>query len=565
MGSMCAEHSGARYDASLQRHSILGSTCAHPQPGSTIIPSQTSGKTAAMSQAFSKKVVVRSVLMVTGSTYVNYASGLLVSTLIARSLGPADYGRYSYLVWLCGLLIVFFTNGLTTSGIRFVSESIGRGDPDMAKDVHGWLRKAYYASLVIVSLVFFASVRWLEPAGWTGQLWVFAAIALVSAVAKAHYLFRVSIAKGYGLFGIDAATTSTMSVLGLLGVVALAVAHASLHAYLLLFTAVSLGHAVVAQVLTRRAGIEARHEPVDPALARRIHHHLWWTIVLTVVAAFTNKSLETFLLNKWDGPEAVGFFLIAAALTRGGIDLLCSGLNSVLMSAMSHAFGVGGVERVNRILTDALRFFVFLGLLLAGAGVLWADPVIAIMYGPKFKQAAFVLQVMVLVGGLTLVEGAFGALLSTTDNQKARAAAAVLYVVVTAIAAFSLVPAYGLTGAIWAHALSHSIVTLVLAIGATRMFRLRLPYSEFARLLGAAACGALAVLPILMVSSSHVAELIAGIVYATVYAGSTVLLRAWHQRDLQLVASVATHNPTLRAISHRLERWMRAPAADAPP
>ncbi|GAA0715600.1 lipopolysaccharide biosynthesis protein [Dokdonella soli] len=518
-----------------------------------------------MTQAFSKQVVFRSVLMVTGSTYVNYASGLLVSTLIARSLGPADYGRYSYLVWLCGVLIIFFTNGLTTSGIRFVSECLGRGDPGVAEDVHGWLQKGYYASLAIVTLAFCACVRWLEPAGWAGHLWVFAAIALISAVAKAHYLFRVSIAKGYGLFGMDAATTSMMSILGLLGTVALAVAGASLNAYVLLFAAVSLGHAIVAQVLSRRARIHPRHEAVDQVLARRIRQHLWWTIVLTMVGALTNKSLETFLLNKWAGPEAVGFFLIAAALTRGGIDLLCSGLNSVLMSAMSHAFGVGGIERVNRILIDALRYFVFLGLLLAGVGVLWANSVIAIMYGAKFSQAAFVLQMMVLVGGLTLVEGAFGAVLSTTDNQKARVAASVLYVVVTAVTAFSLVPVYGLMGAIWAHVLSRSIVTLAIAIGTTRMLRIRLPYAEIARLLGAAACGALAALPVLLVSSNLVAQFIAGIVYATAYAGSSVLLRAWHQRDLQLIGSVATRIPMLRAILQRLERWMRAPAADTPP
>ncbi len=518
-----------------------------------------------MSHAFSKQVVFRSVLMVTGSTYVNYASGLLVSTLIARSLGPADYGRYSYLVWLCGVLIIFFTNGLTTSGIRFVSESLGRGESGVAEDVHGWLQKGYYASLAIVALAFCACVRWLEPAGWEGHLWAFAAIALVSAVAKAHYLFRVSIAKGYGLFGIDAATTSTMSILGLLGTVVLAIAGASLDAYVMLFAAVSLGHAIVAQVLARRARIVPRHEAVDPALARRIHQHLWWTIVLTMVGALTNKSLETFLLNKWDGPEAVGFFLIAAALTRGGIDLLCSGLNSVLMSAMSHAFGVGGIERVNRILIDALRYFVFLGLLLAGVGVLWAYPVITIMYGTKFGQAAFVLQMMVLVGGLTLVEGVFGAVLSTTDNQRARVAASVLYVIVTAAAAFSLVPAYGLMGAIWAHVLSRSLVTLAIGIGTTRMLRIRLPYAEIARLLGAATCGAVATLPVLLVSLNLVAQFVAGIAFAIAYAGTSVLLRAWHQRDLQLFDSVAQRIPLLRALPHRLERWMRASAVDAPP
>ena len=75
-----------------------------------------------MNQPFGRGAAIRAALQMTGSTYVIYATGLLVSALIARSVGPADFGRYSYLVWLAGVLIMVGNNGLTTSAIRFVSE-----------------------------------------------------------------------------------------------------------------------------------------------------------------------------------------------------------------------------------------------------------------------------------------------------------------------------------------------------------------------------------------------------------------------------------------------------------
>ena len=104
-----------------------------------------------MTHPFDRRSVLRSVLMVTGSTYVTYIFGLVTSTLIARSLGPADFGRYSYLVWLSGVLIMLSTNGLTTSGMRFISESIGRGNEAAARDINGWLLRRHYVSLILVA------------------------------------------------------------------------------------------------------------------------------------------------------------------------------------------------------------------------------------------------------------------------------------------------------------------------------------------------------------------------------------------------------------------------------
>jgi O-antigen/teichoic acid export membrane protein len=156
-----------------------------------------------MTHPFDRWSVLRSVLMVTGSTYVNYIVGLVTSTLIARGLGPADFGRYSYLVWLSGVLILLSTNGLTTSGIRFISESIGRGNKAAARDINGWLLRRHYISLMLVTVGFALLMPWLEPAGWQANLWTFAWIVLVSSAAKADYLFYSSIAKGYGIFGVE--------------------------------------------------------------------------------------------------------------------------------------------------------------------------------------------------------------------------------------------------------------------------------------------------------------------------------------------------------------------------
>jgi O-antigen/teichoic acid export membrane protein len=99
----------------------------------------------AVTQSFGRSALMRAALLTTGSTYIAFVLGLLVSVLIARVLGPEDYGRYAYVVWLSGILIMLTNNGLNMTGTKFVSEALGREEPETAARIHGWLlRKQWW-------------------------------------------------------------------------------------------------------------------------------------------------------------------------------------------------------------------------------------------------------------------------------------------------------------------------------------------------------------------------------------------------------------------------------------
>ena len=246
-------------------------------------------RTSLMNNPFGRRAAVRAALQMTGSTYVTYATGLLASVFIARSVGPADFGRYSYLVWLTGILMVVGTNGLTTSAIRFVSESLGRGSIADARNVHGWLKWRQYACLALVVVAYLATAPFFRPSGWNEtDLYFIAAIVMISAIAKALFLFGISISKGYGRFDIEAVSSIAVSVLNVVVIVVLATMHASLVAYLILFATSNVLYTLFAWIMMRRGDIIATHGPIEPGLLRRIKQHLGWTIVLTVSSQFSN-------------------------------------------------------------------------------------------------------------------------------------------------------------------------------------------------------------------------------------------------------------------------------------
>lgn len=486
----------------------------------------------------------------TGSTYVSYALGMLASIVIARSLGPEDFGRYSYVVWLAGLLVVLANNGITTTAIRFVSESLGRGAGDDAARVHAWLARRQLASALLVAGGFLALLPQFMPTGWGRDgLGLLAAATLTAGLCKAWFIFDVSIAKGYGHYGIEAGSTVLMSLLSIVAVLALALMDAGLETYIVLFSIIGVGHAIAGWTLRRRAALLPVHRPLGPALLPRVRVHLWWTVLLVLAWALGNKSIETWLLNRTVGAAAVGYFAIAVALTRGGIDMLSAGLGTVLMPMMAHAYGSGGRAAANVIVAAAVRCYAALGLLLAGAGALAARPLVTLLYGDAYGEVVLPLQVMVVVGGLTLVEAAFGALLSTTDNQKLRVGFVVLSLLVTATLAIFLVPRFGLHGAVAAHAASRLLVFGITWAGIARVLQLRMPWPQLLRLVSAAATALVPALLLERVLPGRWGGLAAAVAYVVVYVAASVAFRAWRREDAEVFSGVARRFPRLGAFA----------------
>ena len=510
-----------------------------------------------MSNRFSGRDVLRSALLVTASTYISYAAGLIVSMVVARHLGPRDYGHYAYLIWLSGTLTVLICNGLTLTAIRFVSESFGRADTGEANRVQRLLRSWYFASIAIVSVTYVAVSPWVAPNGWDKPGWWFVAAALIAAIGKADSTLGASVSKGYGRFEVEAYTMNLLSLASLAGVVLLALSDAPLEAYMVLFVVLSVGYAISTRILMGRAGIHVSDDPVDDVLRKRIQQQYMWTALLFMIFALSNKSVENLLLNTYVGPEAVGWFAIAAAMTRGGVDLLTSGLNTVLLPMLSRAVGANDHDHASSILSDAMRYFFFLGVTLAGVGVLWAEPAITLLYGQQYMPAVIGLQVMMLIGGMLMPEAATAALLITTDRQTLRVALAISSLTITIVTAYALIPHYGFEGALASHFIARVTIFIASAVIITRFFGIRLPYNSFVRTLAAASIAACLAAAVLFYSRSIPAQLVAGAVYGLSCICGSVAFGVWTKHDVSTLHHFTNRLPGLRLFEQILMRFAR--------
>jgi O-antigen/teichoic acid export membrane protein len=329
--------------------------------------------------------------------------------------------------------------------------------------------------------------------------------------------------------------------------------------YLLVFAVSSVAYWLYTTRMLRTMQMKPHNGVVGPELMNSLQAHLVWTMVLTLVGAFSNKSIEIYLLNLLTGPAEVGYFTIAVALTRGGVELLSSGLTTVLMPLLAHAYGAGGNARVAMLLPRTVRYFHFMGLFIAGVGTFLAKPVVIFMYGSQYEPVINILQILMLTSGLTLSSGAFGALLSITDHQRARAGFAGFTLIVNIVAAVALIPKLGLAGAVMAQAISRFLSFFAMVIAAKSIMPLRLEIKLLWNLTLSAIIASLFAGSVYFQLPGMFADIIATMVFAIVYFGLSVYLRTWKLEDVQLLISIMGRLPgKFQFLITPLTRWKQS-------
>jgi O-antigen/teichoic acid export membrane protein len=509
--------------------------------------------------------VLRSIGIVTVSTYIEYALGLLMSVWIARSLGPADFGRYAFTVWLCGWLIVCSNHALTTSSTKFIAEADGMGDPGLASSLAArFSRIQTYSSLVVIGL--FAAVAAIaSPAEWGMSLLPIMMLVVIAVVAKSNYAVLVAIGKGQERFEPEAIATVIGGIVGMVFVLGAMVMHADLITFVALFAVACLLLNLINRISYRHYCRPFTSGPIPPATNARVNRHLKLTAVLVLMGSFRVGTIEVFLLNTFSGSVAVGYFAIAGTLTRGAVQLFSVGLTSTLLPYMAKTFGESGTARAARFLSEATRFYWAVGIAIAGLGLVTTPEIVRLMYGNRYVDAIPAIEATLVLGGLLLIGNGIAAFQTVVDRQDDRIRIATVAVVANAVFGIALIPTFGLAGAVITYAATR-IVEMALAIHYLRKATSgALPVAAMARLfvVGLVATGA--AWAATMATPSRLGFLVGAAVFIAVYAPMSVIVRYWTNDDLQLMAGISRRLGPPGRVFLRALQFVQPSAAKASP
>jgi O-antigen/teichoic acid export membrane protein len=483
--------------------------------------------------------MLRNVAIVAFASYVESAVGLLAGIVIARTLGPTQYGHYAYAIWLCGLLVMVTNSALTTSSIKFLAELRGAQKVELAHVlVYKFQRwQTFSGLLVLAGLVVFAEVHGIQ--GWSDRHLLMLVITVVAVWARAGFWLKGAMGKGFEFFAPENLALALTALLNLVLTLVLAWRHAGVEDFFIGYAALGVCANLLVRWQLRRCGVTAHKGGLPSDLMARVRRHLALTGVMITLSALTSRAVEMNLLQKFVGPEAVAYFSIAGSLAKGALDLLAGGVSAVLLPSMARQYGAGGARSLASSLVQSTRMYWFMGLAVAGLGLTVADGAIRVLYGTRYLNAIPALNWQLLVSGLLVMNGAAAAGLTADDRQFSRIVIIGSVFGFNALAGYTLIPRFGLNGAIASAILTQLFNTVLIWFYTLYLRRAKLMLGLMGRLL-LASVGATTVswLTVRTLGGAW-AFIPGGLLFVVLYLGLSVLLRAWLVSDFEVFCSLA--------------------------
>lgn len=476
--------------------------------------------------------------MMSFATYAELAFGLILGVVIARSLGSIAFGHYAFSIWSCGLLVTITNNALTASSIKFIAEARGAGQPATAAALHAQLQRWQWISSAFVLIVFVLIAATYPPSEWEGSELLTVSLLVVGSWSRAGYMMMASIGKGNERFEVESASLVLSAFTNVVLVVLVALAGGGMIDFLAVYATCGLVQNLCSRITLRRLGVTPEYQPLAPELSARLRRHLLQTGGLVVFNMLGDRTIEVLLLKSFSTSEALGYFAIAGALTKGATYLLAGALSSVLLPSMAKAFGQGGAGSVVRILQESMRFYWFIGVAIAGLGLVLAPGAVRVLYGAQYEAAIPAVTVNLMVSGFVLVAAAFNAFQTSSDHQGDRIRIVLITLAVNAVVALALVPLYGLNGALGSLAITRAASVTLSWWFARRVARVAMPVSAMSRILFAAFFATALGFEFDRLVPQRYGFVGAGAIFLIVYMATSVALRAWSREDYELVAEI---------------------------
>jgi PST family polysaccharide transporter len=324
--------------------------------------------------------------VLTGAESVRLAFGLVSSLLIARALGPADYGMYAVLAAMVGIVGVLAEGGLSEAAVLRMAPTPVATQREQGRAFF-WLRLSLATGVVAVLCLLAGPLASILGIKDDGALTRWALLGVVATAASGAVSVLLQAARRFGEMSL-----LTLVNTGLTAVLALALWLAGALNIATALVVLGIGTSLATFVVGLR---QLRWRPCIPSLPRlraegrqllRTGRWLWLAALLAMLAV----NLDVLIVNRFSAPATVGAYALAVNLASK-TSVVNYSLYTVLLPGVAELDDAAAVKSYLKRAT--LRSTV-VALILA-ACIPLAGPFVLLVYGAEFAPAIGLLQLLV--------------------------------------------------------------------------------------------------------------------------------------------------------------------------
>lgn len=493
---------------------------------------------------------------------ISFATSLITSIAIARTLGPTKMGYIIYVTWLTGIVSQLGSVGIPITTRKYMAEYLGGGDYTTARFI-------YFRTLLIQIL--------LAAAATAGAvLWVFhdapadyriAALLLVLGILPSMSNFisaQANVAAETLSANLPASLTSTATyfILTLLAVVL----NWGVNGIAFAMFAMKWVDCLVRLIPTLRRILKWQsghaHPPAD--LRARMMSFAAQSVMGMLLTLVVWDRSELFLLKHLTPDiRQLSFYSVAFSLAERL--LIFPTIFAAASGASIYAQYGRDRSRLPAMTAASARYIALISLPIHIIAVPLAAPVVLVLYGKQYIGALVVATVAPLLCLPKAFSGPIQSLFESVDQQKYFIATTIIASFVDIGVAWSLIPSHGALGACLGSGAAQFTAVILMWIVGIRQYNIRLPWGFFFKLIAISSFAAFAAYAV----SSRLAALpglIAGAALATsifILFGYIFKILEPEDRDRFKIISNSCPQPVATPINYLLDRFTRQLTADS--
>jgi O-antigen/teichoic acid export membrane protein len=373
-----------------------------------------------------------------------------VIILLARRLGAAGFGQYSFAVTFVGFFALFTSFGFNSLIIR-----------DVAKDKS--LTSKYINNILSIKILF-------------------SILAMIVLAISSFFIGKSDIVvTAIYVLGIELVVASfTESMRSLFHAYErmeydsiLKIIHKIIWAVLVLFVIynnLTLVNITLATLFSASLGLLITYIVVRKKISKikfDTDYKLWKKLIfaaspfaLTSLFSMINFRIDQVMLSFMTTDTIVGAYSAAYKI----IDILAI-LPGILLTALYPVFSkyhATDVKLLNKVFNLSLRYVIILSIPIVIGGFLLSGPIINLVYGSEYADSAIVLKILIFISLFSFINSPLFVLLNSIGKQKITMINTAFTALTNIVMNIILIPIYGINGAAFATIVSE-IIFLILS------------------------------------------------------------------------------------------------------
>ena len=391
-------------------------------------------------------------LMSAINLYSEYFLGFVISLAVARNLSTDDYGVYSSIIWIAACISIFVNSGISISSIRYFSE-YSKNSPAYIGDLYSYFRLAQAKRFVLVAFLVLG-ILWSDLLELEVKIF-FLGLVVLSALAKSDYMFRTSIFKGIKRFDIIAKTSLIVNVCNLSLVLTVAYFVPSLENFLIAYCISCFIYFFSSQYYSKYLPSKKIDKKIPSDEINTLKEQVFFSTVIMFIGFFLMKQSQVFFLEFNNYKAEAGFFNIAYLLSAAAISLVPGVYQEILLPKISSFSEQNDIQSQIQLSENIL---LILALMTSLPVLYFSESIILILYGERYIQAAFVLQLLMVIRVVQLLFQGPTLTLIKGSGEKDRASVNVIALIIGCSTSILLVPLIGLNASIAIYGLCSTVM-----------------------------------------------------------------------------------------------------------